>query len=590
MSSLPSDHTLLGGHSGALTWLRRFMDLLPPAPASPLPLLTAPVLVAFLTAAGHMLTNRYPGEFAPLLDDIKSSVVSRLDDSPVGVPSATRLRKVLDDVGFEGLKRDLPNGAVAGLYDDGKGGGNAGGADDVGASDGAGAARTLSGMSSSAAFGQTHTSSSSAFGETTLGGSAGGGADIIDDPFTPSDWGGSPAGDSDFFGVSSTASTAPVKNTSSSWGTSSSPFASDGGGGSGFGPSTLAAPRPSPFGGVQSSWFGTTVAAPAPAADFAPATAPSPFGGVGQSSGFGVAAAASAPSAGFAPATAPNPFGGVGQTSGFGMVAAAPAPSTGFAPATAPGPFGVAPSPFSGGGGQSSGFGFASAATSSGFGVSTAPAPSPFGGVSAPASAGFGPSTFASTAGNQTSPFGAGGFGVNPSSAPAPSPFGNNSGWQGLGNNTGGQGDNLKQPCNFFASGTCNFGDSCRFSHEIGGIGQGQIGGGGNPSPFGNPPRGNPSGNFDGGGGEQPCKFFASGQCKQGSACRFSHERPGGAGASGFGSGTTFGGRGFGQGSNPSPFSGGGASSADVFGASQFGLASVSNTSRISNPFGGPRR
>ena len=567
MSTLPSDHTLLGGHAGALTWLRRFVDLLPPAPASPLPLLTAPVLVAFLTGAGHMLANRYPGEFAPLLEGIKGSVVRRLDDSPVGVPSATRLRKVLDDVGFEGLKRDLPNGAVVGLYDDGKGGGSAGGANDACAS--AGAARTFSGISSSAAFGQTHISSSSAFSETTLGGSAGGEADKTDDPFTPSDWGGSFTGDSENSGVSSTAPTAPVNNTISSWGTLSPPFASDGGVGSGFGPSTVAAPSPSPFGGVQSSW--------------APATAPSPFGG-----GFGVAAVASTPSAGFAPATTPSPFGGASQLSGFGIVETAPAPSTGFAPATAPSP-GVAPSPFGGGGGQSSGFGFASAATSSCFGVSTVPAPSPFGGVPAPAAAGFGPSTFASTASKQPSPFGAGGFGVNPSSVPAPSPFGNNSDWQGLGNNTGGQCDNKRQPCKFFASGTCNFGDGCKFSHEIGGIGQGQIGGGGNPSPFGNLSSGNPSGIFGGGGGKLPCKFFASGQCKNGSACRFSHEQPGGAGASGVGSGTAFGGRGFGQASNPSPFSGSGASGG-VFGVSQFGLASTLNTSRNSNPFGGPRR
>ena len=573
MSSLPSDHTLLGGHAGALTWLRRFVDLLPPAPASPLPLLTAPVLVAFLTGAGHMLASRYPGEFAPLLDGIKGSVVRRLDDSPVGLPSATRLRKVLDDVGFEGLRRDLPNGAVVGLYDDGKGGGSAGGASDAFAS--AGAARTFSGMSSSADFGLAHISSSSAFSGTTLGGSAGGEADRTDDPFTPSDWGGSPTGDSEIFGVSSKVFTAPVNNASSSWGTSSSPFASDGGGGGGFGPSTVAAPSPSPFGGVQSSW--------------APATAPSPFGGVGQSSGFGVAAVASAPSAGFAPATTPSPFGGVGQSSGFGIVATAPASSTGFALAAAPSPFGVVPSPFGGGDGQSSGFGFASAATSSGFGVFTAPAPSPFGGVSAAAAAGFGPSTFASTASKQTSPFGAGGFGVNPSSAPAPSPFANNSGWQGLGNNTGGQGGNKKQPCKFFAGGTCSFGDRCKFSHEIGGIGQGQIGGGGNPSPFGNLSSGNPSGNFDGSGGKQPCKFFASGQCKHGSACRFSHELPGGAGASGFGNGTAFGGSGFGKAGNPSPFSGGGATGG-VFGVSQFGSASTSNTSRNSNPFGGPRR
>ena len=123
MSSTPSNHTLLGGHAGALTWLQRFMDLLPPAPASPLPLLTAPALVAFLTGAGHMLANKFPNEFIPLLNTMKNDVLHRLDESSVGVPSATRLKKVLEDVGLDGLKKDLPQGAVEGLYD-GKGGNN----------------------------------------------------------------------------------------------------------------------------------------------------------------------------------------------------------------------------------------------------------------------------------------------------------------------------------------------------------------------------------------------------------------------------------------------------------------------------------
>ena len=121
MSSTPSNHTLLGGHAGALTWLQRFMDLLPPAPASPLPLLTAPALVAFLTGAGHMLANKFPNDFIPLLNTMKNDVLHRLDESSVGVPSATRLKKVLEDVGLDGMKKDLPQGAVEGLYD-GKGG------------------------------------------------------------------------------------------------------------------------------------------------------------------------------------------------------------------------------------------------------------------------------------------------------------------------------------------------------------------------------------------------------------------------------------------------------------------------------------
>ena len=44
MSSDPSDNGLVGGHGGAVNWLARFLSDLPPAPASPLPLITAPVL------------------------------------------------------------------------------------------------------------------------------------------------------------------------------------------------------------------------------------------------------------------------------------------------------------------------------------------------------------------------------------------------------------------------------------------------------------------------------------------------------------------------------------------------------------------
>ena len=53
-ASLPSSHNLLGGNQGAVLWLGRFLDLLPPAPTAPLPLITAPVLTAFLQGAGHM--------------------------------------------------------------------------------------------------------------------------------------------------------------------------------------------------------------------------------------------------------------------------------------------------------------------------------------------------------------------------------------------------------------------------------------------------------------------------------------------------------------------------------------------------------
>jgi hypothetical protein len=45
-----------------------------------------------------MLANRYTEEFASLLDFMRTTVVGWLDDSSVGIPSATRLRKVLDNV------------------------------------------------------------------------------------------------------------------------------------------------------------------------------------------------------------------------------------------------------------------------------------------------------------------------------------------------------------------------------------------------------------------------------------------------------------------------------------------------------------
>lgn len=79
MSFLPSDHTLLGGHKGALTWLERFLDLLPPPPTQPLPLLTAPVLVAFLTGAGHMLANKFSTQFQSMFTTIEREVMDRLD-------------------------------------------------------------------------------------------------------------------------------------------------------------------------------------------------------------------------------------------------------------------------------------------------------------------------------------------------------------------------------------------------------------------------------------------------------------------------------------------------------------------------------
>ena len=44
MSSEPAENQLFGGQMGAVKWLQRFLSQLPPPPASPLPLITAPVL------------------------------------------------------------------------------------------------------------------------------------------------------------------------------------------------------------------------------------------------------------------------------------------------------------------------------------------------------------------------------------------------------------------------------------------------------------------------------------------------------------------------------------------------------------------
>ena len=114
-SSLPSSHPLFGGNAGAVKWLKHFLDLLPAAPEAPLPLITAPVLGAFLTSAGHMLANVHEKYFRPMLEKIQSDVVERLDEGELGKPSATRLNKLLEG-GFDGFKKNLPAKAIKELY------------------------------------------------------------------------------------------------------------------------------------------------------------------------------------------------------------------------------------------------------------------------------------------------------------------------------------------------------------------------------------------------------------------------------------------------------------------------------------------
>ena len=473
-----------------------------------------------------MLANKYSSEFTSLLTDMKNDVMHRLDETPIGVPSATRLKKVLEDIGFEGLRRDLPQGAVMGLYNDVKG---------------SGGGSVLPGFTDTRS--QDLSSSMSLFGQKTLGGISSGVDGSNHSLFTSSSLGDAGSSLDAAFEVSS-PSNAPVDSDNNNMSEE------------GVVGSSTAAPSASPFGG-QPSFFGSISAA---------APTPSPFG---QPSGLG----------GMAGAFASNPAGGGVPSSGF-----MPAPTTkspfGTAATTNPSPFGTTSAL------SSSFFGTApSSSAVSAFG-SSAPTPSPFGvGVATlnPSPFGTAPSTFATApvpSPFSSAPFGSSPFGGNTTtSAQGPSPFSmSSSGGQGFGQSAGG-GDTAKQPCKFFASGSCNFGDRCKFSHELG---AGKGGGSSSSmSPFGMPSGRELTNTFSSGGNKPPCKFFASGSCRNGNSCQFSH------------SSAPFGGGGFGQTNNPSPFTGG-VNSGGGFGS--FGLGAAANPSPFSaagalnNPFGGPRR
>jgi len=121
MASQPSDHNMFGGHEGAIQWLQRFLEQLPKAPET-LPLLTAPVLDAFLTGAGHMMARVFPDEFRPLLQIITQDLVFRLDEGPNGAPGALRFKKVVEG-GFSAFHNNLPSRALHPLYYTGGSGG-----------------------------------------------------------------------------------------------------------------------------------------------------------------------------------------------------------------------------------------------------------------------------------------------------------------------------------------------------------------------------------------------------------------------------------------------------------------------------------
>ncbi|KAL3789955.1 hypothetical protein ACHAWO_002009 [Cyclotella atomus] len=456
MSSLPSDHTLLGGHQGAITWLERFLHLLPPPPAKPLPLTTAPVLVAFLTGAGHMLANKFEAKFKPLFDSVEKDILDRLDDSPVGVPSATRLKKVMEG-GFDGIKKNMPAGAIESLYDGKEGTGTA--------------STTLPPVAAAAApsgFGSSQSSAANAnpFGQSPFGQHASTNPSPFGAvPITSSPFGQSTQNNTSGFGNS--MMDGDDSNPSGGFGASSTGFGSAQPSSGGFGQSTpfgggapapssapassaFGSTAPSPFGGPQSTPFGASTA-----------SAPSPFGGT-QSTSFGVAAAPS-----------PSPFGGA-QSSTFGIAAPAPSPFGGTA---APAPFG------------------SSSSVPSPFGSSSALAPSPFGGSNVAA-----PSPFGAFSSQQPK---------NPFASQGSSSFGSS--------NSGGFKKDTRAPCKFFAKGNCRYGANCKFSHGDGapsdnttsfssfGSSFGGGGGGGfgstnsNPSPFGSSGFGNPPSNPFGG-------------------------------------------------------------------------------------------
>ena len=466
MASEPSSHLLLGGHNGAIKWLKRFLSMLPPKPQSPLPLITAPVLDAFLTGAGHMMSLKHTELFKEYLDTITNDICTRLDESSIGMPSATRLRKTIKN-GMEGFRTTLPSKALPALYYGANGGpSNASGTGMASTNPSPfGTAnvsqvptRPLFGSSNSTVASSANSSVSSAFGSSNPFGSnsnatGGGPMASSSSPFESMN-----SNKKQFGSGPNTSQQSPFGGGAVSTTTSSSPFgapsnfssfpSSDTAGnqqqspfGANFGSSPLTSGNSTPFGGsapVAASPFGASSVSSMPGFH-APAPTTLPFGQPANNS---------LPFGGGNTLGSPTPFGSSqfasSQTTGSGFFG-------GGNPNTGSTPFGSSSTPF----GSSS----------------IAPSPTPFsnniqqqpfgGGQSNPSSM----SPFGGGLSSPPSSYGFGGGSAGGIGFGGVAPSHNNNNNNNNGNGNGRNNADTRPPCKFFARGACRNGANCNFSH-----------------------------------------------------------------------------------------------------------------------------